>query len=195
MPDSTELGFITPDTEPIEDAALEDIFQQAIAGITGIAGNLVRPSVQPTTPNLPDYSINWVAFLVTVLGADQDAYVEHQPALYVNGGSKVYRDERLEVKLSFYGPQGKARMTRWRDGLALDQNRWTLQDHGIKLISQGDPVNLPALQKDRWVPRVDITTTFSRRAVTAYPIRSISIADVEIHNESTVTHISTTPPP
>ena len=48
-------GFLSPlsTPAPLEDQALADFFQQYVAGITGIAGNLVRPRWQAEPPNIP----------------------------------------------------------------------------------------------------------------------------------------------
>jgi len=189
MADTTVLGFITPETEPATDRALEDIFQAAIRGITGLPGAQVRPQAPATINNLPEVTVDWVSFRVTPKEYDFDAHLNHQPTLLVNGGSVVSRDEKLEVQLSFFGPLAQQYVNRWVNGLSLDQNRWTLMDNSIKFHFHGSVVSLPALLKEQWQRRLDITSIFSRRLKTTYPIRTIESADMGLNNERYITPI------
>lgn len=189
MPDSTTLGYITPSTEDSTDRPLEDIFQAAIKGITGIPGKYVRPQAPDVIANLPEVNVDWVSFRVSVTEFDFDAHQQHQPALLTTGGNVVSRDERLDLVMSFYGPLAHRYVNRMVNGLAIDQNRWVLMDSGIKLIGIGQPVNLPSLLKEKWERRLDLTTTFSRRLHTNYPVRTVVEAGLGIDNERYITPI------
>jgi len=184
--DSTTLGFLTPvSVLPINDRPLEDIFAQVITGITGLAANMVRPRYQPTVPNQPEFDVDWVAFGVSI--TEQDVYPYHRQVATLerpDGDTIVERDEYMEVLCSFYGANNHQYMGRWRDGLAIEQNRYTMGALGIKLVAVGkNPVNVPALFKNTWTRRVDLTCQFSRRVSVTYGVRTIQSATVELYTE------------
>lgn len=193
--DSSTGGYLVPETpEPSYDRPLEDIIQGALVGITGVPGQLVRPRFQFPIPNQPDFDIDWIAFGVSVIKRDWDAHQIHDADHPDGGANEVRRDEELEVFLSFYGPNGSQIMARWIDGLALDQNRWALGEHGIKIVGSQDPVMLPALLKDRWVRRVDLKTNMIRRVLRVYPVRTVTGVDVALDNERYITNITVRQP-
>ena len=189
--DSTTAGFLVPvGAVPTHDRALEDLIQVAIAGITGLPTALVRPRYQQVVPNQPDFETNWCAFGVSVSGQDTFAYQRHVPSLVSGGDSVVERDEFLDILTSFYGANNNQFMARWRDGLSIDQNRAQLASYGIKLIGLGTPVPVPALLKNQWTRRVDLTCQFARRVSTTFGIRSIQSAEVILDTEDQSTVIT-----
>ena len=188
--DSSTGGFLLPANDPIDDRSLEDIFHETIAGITGLDNDMVRPRFQPVVPNQPGFEENWVAFGVNPIDQDTFAHEQHLPSLETGGVNEVSRDEMMEVLCSFYGAEGRKYMTRWRNGLMIAQNRYALLNYGIKLVSLGKPVSVPALLKDRWTRRVDLAVQFSRRSIQTYAVRSIASAEVIIDNELSITTIN-----
>jgi hypothetical protein len=190
MPNDTSTGgFLSPSNAVSNDLALEDIFQIAIVGITGLVGSKVRPGFQPTTPNLPGFDEDWIAYQVKVVDQDTFSHIQHQHLLEPGGASVVSRDEEFEVLLSFYGPNGGQLLSRWREGLDLDPNRWGLLAYGIKLQFVGSPVMLPALLKERWVRRIDLKATFTRRIKVTYPVRTVVESHLGLDNEYYITPI------
>lgn len=189
MPDTTTLGYMLPEQEPVGDRPLEDIFQSAIKGITGIAGQWVRPQAPEVISNRPEVTQDWISFRITPRDFDFDPHLNHQPAALETGASEMTRDEVLEVILAFYGPSAHQYLGRWISGLHIDQNRWTLMDSGIKFQSHGHPVTLPALVKENWQRRIDLTSTFVRRSKVVYPIRTITGGSIGLHNERYITPI------
>lgn len=180
---------------PLYDVPLEDVFQAAVAGITGLAPELVRPRFQDTIPNYPDFNQNWVAVGVQVSSQDTNAHKRHRGSLEHPDTSvtKVSRDELIEVFMSFYGPNCHDTMSRFREGLALDENRAELGRAGIKVYRVGEPIMLPALLKERWVKRVDFKVHFSRRVERTYAENTIATANVTIDTEDgRITHINVT---
>lgn len=180
---------------PLNDISLEDVFQQAVAGITGIDTNLVRPRLQPTVPNYPDFSVDWVALGVQTVDQDNFAHSQHRGSLEHPDESRttVSRDELLELFLSFYGPNCHESMSRMREGLMLAENRAELAKVGIQVGRIGKPQLLPALLKERWVKRVDIKLYFTRRVTRTYQENTIATADVTIDTEDgRITHINVT---
>lgn len=68
-------SYIAP---PLEGQALTNFLQEQIVGVTGIAGNLVRPRWQPEPPLLPDATIDWIAFGITERKGQTYAYTYHE---------------------------------------------------------------------------------------------------------------------
>lgn len=183
--DSTTQGYLQPiSVLPVNDRALEDIFGEAIAGITGLNRNDVRPREQPQPPNLPDQEKDWCAFGVTPIEQDTFAYVRQLPALESNGEGQVERDEILDVFISFYGANSHQFMSHCREGLSVQQNREFLWLQGIKLVGIGRPIKVPSLLKDRYVRRIDLSVQFTRRVVIRYAVRNISIAIGDLHTDT-----------
>lgn len=182
--DSTTAGFLTPiSVLPLNDRPLEDIFTAVLVGITGLPVDMVRPRIQPTVPNQPEQDENWVAFGVNI--TDHDVFPYQRQVSTLEGGNMIVeRDEYLDVLCSFYGADNNQYMSRWREGLALEQNRYSLGELGIKLVAVGkNPVPVPALFKDRWTRRVDLSCQFSRRVQVTYGVRTIQSAEIGLHTE------------
>lgn len=189
MPDTTALGYMIPSQVPVADRPLEDIMQAAIRGITGLAGQWVRPQTPEIISNRPEVTQDWISFRITPREFDFDPHINHQPAALETGASEVSRDEVMETALSFYGPAAHQYLNRWVNGLNIDQNRWSLMDAGIKLQSHGQPVTLPALVKEHWQRRIDLTSIFVRRSKVIYPIRTVTGGELGINNERYITPV------
>jgi hypothetical protein len=191
------LGYIAPVAPlPIYAETLENVFHDLIQGVCGIAdGSLVRPRWQPEPVNQPAFSTDWVAFGIQTYNADTFAYVKHDPA--GNGGageSELQRDEQLRVLMSFYGPNGDALETRFRDGLQIEQNRVNLGVQGVKLVQLLEATQLPALLMDKWVRRIDVAGLFNRRITRRYTVGTLVSSTVALNNEQYITNISVTNP-
>lgn len=180
---SASGGYLTPagSPAPTEDDALDAAFQKAIAGITGLPGNMVRPRWQPIPPKQPEPSVNWCAFGVQSQKADDGPYIEHIPA---GDGKDAYtRHESLDVLATFYGPASQANAARLRDGLGISQNIEELKLDGISFIEAGPIRALPELVNQQWIKRRDIALVFRRKTARDYAILNIVSADVAVANE------------
>lgn len=180
--DSTEEGYIAPSLSAPYDTTLENILHDAIVGMTGLAGALVRPRWQPAAPVQPAYDVNWCAFGIVRTPVDAFAYEHHDTT--GQGSNSVDRDEILEVLHSFYGPAAHAYCERFRDGFEVSQNRAVLQSHGVGLIEVGEASILPALLKEQWVKRVDATVKYRRRTSRKYPVLTIVSAQGQLSIDS-----------
>lgn len=187
--DSTVAGFLTPSSEATNDNALEDILQAAVVGITGIPGTLVRPRWQPEPPTQPAFNVNWCA--IGIPRALEDAFAYHATR---ENDQVVERDEILYVLHSFYGPGASQMCKRLRDGLEIAQNRATLRAAGLALVECQEAVTLPALVKETWVKRIDVTVVYRRRTSSAYPVRTIESGQLGLDNELWVTPITVNNP-
>ncbi len=187
--DSSIAGYLTPVAAPVYGDALDDVLQAVIVGLTGIAGNLVRPRWQPEPPQQPAFTTNWVAFGLVRQVDDTFAYVGHDPA--GNGSDDVQMDELLYVLHSFYGPDCHALCARFRAGLMVEQNRDALTAANIALMEVQDATHLPALLKERWVKRIDVTVVYRRRTSRTYNVLTIESGQLGLDNEHYVTPINT----
>lgn len=174
MGDSSALGFIAPSGLALYDDALTDILQATIVGITGLPGGLIRPRWQVEPPTQPDFNVDWCAMGITKTTPDTFNYERHDPA--ANGGlgaSYVEEDEVIIQLCSFYGPNSSKNCEVYRKGLMINQNRDALAAYFIYLTAVDEQVNVPALIKEKWVRRADVTVTYRRRTSTTYPILTI----------------------
>lgn len=175
MPDSATGGFLAPTTSPTEDAALADLLQAWVVGMTGLPATMVRPRWQPIQPVQPEITENWCA--IGVLSETPDAglpYMRHDGAAASGTGESVMlRWWTIEVLASFYGPAAAANATRLSDGAYVGQNRQTLESAALVLIGAGGIVVAPELFQTQWVQRVDLPLTFARQVRRAYQIRNI----------------------
>lgn len=194
-PDSTQQGYLRPDNPREYGAALEDVLQDLLVGLTGLPGNLVRPRYQPAVPGVPDASTDWCAFSVAVEGADWNPAVESDPN--ANGGAGEYRVSRSEdvtATFSFHGPNGQLNATVVRDGFGVGQNRDAIEARGLKFVEAHDIVYAPFLLKDVWVKKSDLRVSFRRWVTRTYGIRNFASASGVIDNERYLTTFSANQP-
>jgi hypothetical protein len=184
-----------PAPVPLYGDALEDVFSTVIQGILGFAdGSLIRPRWQPEPPNTPPFSTDWVAFGINSLRGDWNPYQSQLDAAAGGGqGANIFeRDEELVLLHSFYGPNGMALLSRYQDGLLVDDNRALLTANGIKFVECGEAYHVPALLKEKWVKKVDLRVTFRRRIRRTYSIRYLLSAEINLDNEQYLTQITVT---
>jgi hypothetical protein len=193
-PDSSAAGVLPPLSSPIYDNPLEDFFHDFLVALSGLPGDLVRPRWQPEPPNMPDFSVNWLAFGFPRIVEDVFAYEGEDPG--DRQRDIVERDEILTMLMSFYGPQGGALGKRVSASLQISQNRAYLRTQNIGVVEVEDQIRLPALLKEKWVPRVDINVRFRRRAGWVFAIRTVESVDAlqGLNNELYITPIIVNPP-
>lgn len=186
--------FLQPSPTPAvpDDDDLMRLFQPTVSGVTGIPGNLVRPRWQPEPPNTPDFSTNWCAIGVTVTESDTFAFIQQVDDTH----QLLERDQHLDVLMSFYGPGSGNLAGIFRDGIQIQQNRADLVSKGLKFQYVGNIRKLPALLKEKWVSRQDLTMRLSRRIRRVYAVNSITgLPDSFIDNELYRTPIVLPPAP
>ena len=173
-------GYLSPlvVSPPQEDTDLDLLFQGAIAGISGLAGNLVRPRWQPTIPVVPEANINWCALSVTVEESQDFPYIEHVGA--GNGSDTFIRHEDIELFCTFYGPNAQQKAALLRDGFYIPQNLEALNLAGIGFVEADSIRAAPELFNQQWVKRYDLTLRFRRKVQRTYPVLNILSATPEI---------------
>jgi hypothetical protein len=188
-------GYLTPIADDLTDDGLDDLFAAAIVGVSGLAGDLVRPRWQPTAPRQPPADVNWCAVGVTDETPDATAYVEHDP----NGGPQGFgqdnlaRNVDLTVLVTFYGPNAKSLANLVRDGFAIPQNRDALQESYISFVNADTIRAVPEQLNGQWIKRYDLPLHFQRTINRSYAIQTIESADVEINNDTYQTFVKVNP--
>jgi hypothetical protein len=179
MNDSSTGGYLAPTgAAALDDDALDAVFQQLVAGVTGIPGNLVRPLWQQNPPNLPDAGTNWVALGIPNRSTDDFAFVEHVSPPTGTPYDLYQRHEILHIRASFYGPQAAGNAMLFRDGMLIAQNRETLGLLGMGYVASQEPRQVPDLVNQQWRKRVDMTFDVKRVVQRQYPVLNLASAGV-----------------
>lgn len=164
---SATSGYLVPLTTngELNDEPLRVFFQQLIAGVTNLPGNMVRPRWQPEPPNMPAASVNWCAIGVVSRERDVNALVTHQ-----GDSDLVYRTEILSVVATFYGPQCEQLSELFAMGLEVAQNREVMQQAGYGLVEVQNAVMMAEQYNERWITRVDVDFKVRRAQLYQYPV-------------------------
>ncbi len=171
--DSSTGGYLVASSSaPEDDDALVDFLQSVVVGITGIAGQFVRPRWQYEPPNLPDAMTTWAAIGITQRKSNAFPIVEHEST--GEGTDTLVNYENFTLDTSFYGPMANSSATALRDGLAIAQNREQLFLAGMALVVVPTSlVAIPTLMKERWLYRVDMPVRFTREIRRTYPVLNL----------------------
>lgn len=131
--DSTTAGYLTPvGDSPPYDEDLERLISRWIRGVTGLAATLVYPRWTDPQKQIPKNGTTWCAFGITGIQEDfNPAYVQGEE------NTEQWSHETVSLILCFYGPQGLAMATRFRDGLLVSQNNDELNRSGLTFCSMG----------------------------------------------------------
>jgi hypothetical protein len=192
--DSSTVGFLSPAESPAprEDTELDGLFQVLIVGLTGLAGQNVRPRWQPGNPKQPEASTDWCAIGISVMTADAGPAIQH---LGTGEGADLYvRHEAIEVLATFYGPHGQSLATRTRDGIAIPQNVEYLLHGVVGFVECGEIRQVPELVNQQWIRRHDMAMRFRRKVSRVYAIRNVRLADIRLIDDTHVDEIVTVPP-
>ncbi|MCE0438686.1 hypothetical protein LVW23_24720 [Klebsiella pneumoniae] len=147
-------------------------------GVTGLAATLVYPRWTDPQKQIPKNGTTWCAFGVTGIQEDfNPAYVQGEE------NTDQWSHETISLILCFYGPQGLATATRFRDGLLVAQNNEELNRSGLTFMQQGRILNLPELINNQWVRRYDISVDLRRKITRQYGIQSLVDAPVQFFGD------------
>jgi hypothetical protein len=185
MSTSATGGYLlATSTNAIEDEDLRVFFQQLVSGVTGMAGNLVRPRWQPEPPNIPSFGSDWAAIGVTKRTRDVNSYNKHTSTSDGHGGliekDYVHRTEVLDVLCSFYGPNCEGNSELFAMGLEVGQNREAMQLAGYGLVCVEDATMMADLFNERWVTRIDLPFQIRRAQLYQYSVLDVVAAQATI---------------
>lgn len=182
--DSSTGGYLSPagSPAPLEDAALEDLLQKVVVGISGLPGSMVRPRWQATVPKQPEPSVDWCAIGVTEEQQDDYPVEEHEGT---GDGHDIFAShETVHVLASFYGPNGSRNAKVLRDGLYVAQNRDQLVANGMNLTDVGRVIAAPELINQQWIRRYDVPIRIRRKVERIYPILNILSAPMDTDTDT-----------
>jgi hypothetical protein len=136
--DSTTAGYLTPvGDSPPYDEDLERLISRWIRGVTGLDATLVYPRWTDPQKQIPKNGTTWCAFGITGIQEDFNPLMCRAKRTPNSG------HETVSLILCFYGPQGLATATRFRDGLLVAQNNDELNRSGLTFLQHGRILNLP----------------------------------------------------
>ena len=164
-------GYLTETSSPLGITALEDLWHDTIAGITGLGNTLVRQSRQLDPAQQPAPDVDWCAFDIVRVSSDPWPDVAHVST--GQGSDTVVDHDRYEVGAGFYGPRSDTLAGLLRRGLCVWQNRSALRAVGIALQSVGDPVTVPELDSMVWRQRVDLSARFIVESRGSYAVLNL----------------------
>lgn len=187
MPNTSATGgYLADVTPPAEGVTLRRFIGELLRGVTGLPGDLVRPSWQENPPPMPAYGTDWLAYGVTARRVEAG---EPWQAEKTDGtGSALRRHEMLDVQVTAYGNNAEAILASLRDGLDVAQNREQLFLAGVAVADFGQIVHAPELVNERWWNRADATLTLRREVRREYPILTFlaALGDISAQGGATI---------
>jgi hypothetical protein len=185
---SASGGFLTPlSSDADHGVPFENFLQELVAGITGLPSTLVRPRWQIDPPQEPELNVDWATVgIVEETDLNLKAQVRHDPHGLItpladgetervpeDGTDVLERTVRNRILVSTFGPNAWEMAARLSDGLAIEQNRYTLQENCIGIINIGPRRVVPELVNNRWQTRVDCSITLNREISRVYPVYTL----------------------
>lgn len=191
---SSVAGFMAPITAPLYDNPLDDFLHAFLVALSTLPGVFVRPRWQPEPPNLPAFTQDWLSWGIVDVDEDRFAF---QDVVSTDDGNQfvVERDEILTMLMSFYGPRAGQLAKQVSVSMQLVQNRNYLRVQNMTLIEVLNQVRVPALFKEKWVPRVDQRVRFRRRASWSYQVHQLEDFHAGLDNELYSTNLGVAPAP
>lgn len=167
---SSTGGYLIPNPQgPYpEGLTFKQFLQQVFVGISNLPGELVRPAWQPYPPEQPDIKVNWMAFGVTSVTPDANAFSGFDS----NNNNTTQRHENLEIKCSFYGPDSEPLSSQVRDGFQIQQNLEGLRAANMGFVGTNAAMHVPDFVNERWIDRFEMLVFLRREIIRVYPIIS-----------------------
>lgn len=170
MPNTSATGgYLLPITGPIDANTLKRFLHNVIVGITGLTDALVRPAYQPNPPTIPDLTVDWCSFYISLKTTNSSLPWYKQDDL----SGVMSRNENVDMLTSFYGPNCISYATILRDGFQICQNNDVMATVDMGFIGTSDMTYFPELINDKWYERADITINLNRKVSRTYEILKI----------------------
>ncbi|MPU29123.1 hypothetical protein FVB13_07920 [Escherichia coli] len=177
---SDQAGYLAPvSSPPAYDEALEREISQWIRAVSGLPEGMARPRWTDPQPAIPPLGTNWCGFGIV-------DFIEDANPASVSVSDDVeqqWQHETLVVLCCFYGPNGQATATRFRDGLRVPQNNAELNRTTLTYHSNTRIIPAPELINKQWQRRYDISVTLRRKVVREYGIKSLVDAPVSFFGD------------
>jgi hypothetical protein len=187
-------GFLIPVdlNGALSDQQLEDLLQAWIVGLTQLSPDLVRPAWQPDPPPIPDFTCPcWAAFSILRTISDWDPVVQHFYGAGWPNGDTVFRNQEIEMVITFYGREAGDFALALRMGAGIRQNSEFLDP--VKLISIDDQITVSETIKGRWQRRVDVGVHLRRPVQFTYAVLDVGGVYGTIYSDATPIDWEVTP--
>lgn len=188
VPDSTTAGYLGPKVTPapLEGDAWIDFLHDVVAGVTGLANELVRPRWQTEPPTHPEIGVDWAAIGITGARADWQPAIVHVDT--GDGHDYFQRMEESTLLCTFYGPNSQTYASLLRDGLFIDQNAAALRSADVAVVEVQDFVRAPELFRQQYLDRTDVPVILRRAIIRQYPVLNLLSASGRVVGQGPGTH-------
>jgi hypothetical protein len=159
---------------------LTQFLQTVLTGVSGIKGTLVRPKWQPSPPQDPDITVDWLAFGIASIDPNFNAYIATTP----DNTTQYQRHQQLEVQVSVYGPEAQDTVGLITDGLQIPQNLAGLLSANMGLVEVTKALHIPELINERFFNRYEFAVVLNRQVQRLYPILSFVSASGTIYTQT-----------
>jgi hypothetical protein len=159
-----------------DDIELERTLCRWVEGVSGLHVLLHWSAEQPEQLSAMD---DWCSVGILSFQANDNPALVNQ----TDSSVQLWRNEVIEVMVSFYGPHGQRFATRFRDDVAIAQNREALNQAGLAISALGAIVSAHQLENNQWVRRYDQHLTLQRKVVREYAVHSILEAPTQFFGE------------
>lgn len=185
--DSRSRGILRPvetrGAEPPEIAV-----RRWMAGLTGIALDLIRKRWVAKPGTQPGLDVDWVAVGVDRIKTHGTPYQRGRRGDIGSAESgDVVREshQTLSFVASFYGSNAAAIADGFREGAQVGQNASELSASGLVVQGVGSEVlHLPDFAFEQWIDRYDVTFDLGRKVTRTYGVRDMAaVGEIEIHTE------------
>jgi hypothetical protein len=186
---------------PLDDYALDAVFQTLVANVTQLSGALVLPRWQMALPiapgqvggppKKPEPPTDWCAIGITEVTQDAGPWEVYDPVANL----VTYWDhETLDLLASFYGPNSQSFARLLRAGLNVPQNTEQLLPYAIRYIDCSQIRTTSELVKNQWVRRQDVSLQFRRKVTMTFEIYNLLIAEIHLQDDTVVNDTIVVPP-
>lgn len=173
MTATSATGGPLPVPPGLDMTAIENAVAALIVALTGLEPELVRPRHQPRPPQPPPADAGWCAFgCVAEAGEGVQILPESRDGTVP---VRLVTHDRIDVRVSFYGPAGPVLARSLTRGLRVAQNR-ALLGAGLVFVAAGQAIPAADLVGAQWVRRHDLTLTLRCAETAALPIEPLACA-------------------
>ena len=153
---------------------LDVIWQEFVAGVTGLDGSMVRPAWQPVSPKMPSADTDWAAVGVLDETPDAGPALLHRETTDTLGMTYSVRHSQLRIIVAFYGPHAHVHAIALRDGAGILQNQYVIKRSGMGIVEVGQIINTTEMAAQGWLRRVDVHIIARRMVTQQYAIHHIT---------------------
>lgn len=176
----SEITYLRPiSSSQQDDIELERTLSRWVRGVSGLPPKHVLLDWTAEQPHQPPAMEDWCSVGILKFQANECPAFVNQ----TDDSVQLWRNELIEIMVSFYGPHGQRLATQFRDGVAIAQNREELNQAGLAFTASGAIVSAHELKNNQWVRRYDQHLTLQRKVIREYAVHSILEAPTHFFGE------------